>query len=162
MTKTITELQASLSPIQVDVAHAMVAAEFDHATTKGSKKRTLESIAEEHGIHRSTISRYKKNPDFTAYMAAISRQEIDGMRPIAYAQLMRLVVGTSQNSIPSIKALELFFKISGDLTTKTETTTTVIDGGKLSEKQLQDGLRRMSEEMENAVAGLDDVAKPKQ
>lgn len=147
MGKSIKELEAELTPQQILVAQAIVDAEFEVAMRSTTKRKTQGEIAEEFDVHRSTITRWKKNPTFVEYLGAISRQEIDAIRPLVMAQLARLIRGSSNNGIPSLKAIEIYLKMSGDLISRSESTSVTIDGTAKSEKEIAEGLRRMTDEL---------------
>jgi len=113
---TLSQLKARLSPQQQAAAELIVANEF---ATKGEKK-TYEEIAEEVGVAIRTLYNWRQSPDFTRYMSVISDNKLDNYRALADAQLIKLIKGTSNNGIPAIKALELYYKLSGKLVDRRE------------------------------------------
>lgn len=108
---TFEDLKLRLKPGQRKAAQLMVNNDF---APKGEKK-TLEEIAAEVGITDRQLYNWRQNPDFTRYMAAISDGELANYRSLADSQLIKLIAGTSNNGLPAIKALELFYKLEGRL-----------------------------------------------
>ena len=106
---TFEELKQRLTPGQRLAAELIVANDF---APKGEKK-TLDQIAEEVGITDRQLYNWRQNPDFTRYMAAISDNKLDNYRSLADSQLIKLIQGTSNNGVASIKALELFYRLNG-------------------------------------------------
>lgn len=115
---TFEELKLLLTPAQRKAAELIVANDF---APKGEKKN-LDDIAEEVGVDRRTLYNWRQNSDFTRYMSAISDNKLDNHRSLADSQLIKLIEGTSNNGIASIKALELFYKLSGRLEDKRTVT----------------------------------------
>lgn len=125
---TLEALKAKMTPKHLLAAELILENEF---RAKGDK-RTYEEIATEAGIAPRTLYNYRQEPEFVQYLAAISDTKLDGYRSMADAQLVKLMNGTSNNGTPSIKALELYYKIIGKLVDKREvvsapTATTVQD-----------------------------------
>lgn len=117
---TLEQLRAKLTPNQLRAAELILEKEY---APKGEKKNYSE-IAAELGIDTSTLYLWRQNPDFVKYLAAVSDTKLDSARAVADAQLMRLVNGTSNNGMASIKALELYYKLIGKLTEKREIVQT--------------------------------------
>ena len=115
---TFDELKLLLTPAQRKAAELIVANDF---APKGEKKN-LDDIAEEVGVDRRTLYNWRQNSDFTRYMSAISDNKLDNHRSLADSQLIKLIEGTSNNGIASIKALELFYKLNGRLEDKRTVT----------------------------------------
>lgn len=113
---TIEELKGRLTPQQQAAAHLLVANEF-----AGKERRSQEELAEEIGISRQQLHSWRtKNNDFITYQAALSDMALESHRSFVDGQLMKLIRGTSNNGIPSVKAVELFYKLSGKLIEKRE------------------------------------------
>lgn len=116
---TFEDLKLRLTPAQRKAAELIVANDF---APKGEKKN-LDEIAEEVGVDRRTLYNWRQNPDFTRYMSAISDGELANYRSLADSQLIKLIKGTSNNGLPAIKALELFYKLEGRLVDKSVVMT---------------------------------------
>ncbi|MYL53319.1 hypothetical protein GLW08_08200 [Pontibacillus yanchengensis] len=113
----IKELEKRLDSKQIQAANLLVANEF----AGREEKQTHQEIADECGISRMTLFRYKKNPDFVTYMDAQSELTLASYRSLADAQLMRLISGHGQNNgLPSVKGLELYYKLFSKLVDKSE------------------------------------------
>lgn len=105
---------------------------------KGEKK-TLEEIAEEVGITVRWLYTWRQDPDFRNYMASVSSSIFDAYTPMVEAQLIKNIMGTSNNGIGSNKAIEMFFRMAGRFVDRSEVTHT--DGANmplLSRAELRD------------------------
>lgn len=136
--KVMSELTGQLTPQQMQAAELIVDNEFNRALGVPPKK--LEEIGEEVGVSRQTISKWKKNIAFIEYSAYISKQHTDSLRPFADSQLAKLIQTGSNNGLPSVKALELYYRIIGVLTERREVT--YVDGNepKLTQAQISEGI----------------------
>lgn len=117
---TIDDLKERLTPQQQMAVHLLVANEFS-----GKEKRTQEELAEEIGISRQALHQWRtENVNFIQYQAALTDMKLDSYRSLVDARLMTLIErGPSNNGIPSIKAIELYYKLSGSLVERKEITT---------------------------------------
>ena len=79
-------------------------------------------IAEECGIDRSTLYRWKQRPDFIEYMNALAEDFQKSFLADAYAELRKIML-YSNNPATKLKALEMFMKNQGRLKDVQETTT---------------------------------------
>lgn len=116
---TFEDLKLRLTPAQRRAAQLIVENDF---AAKGERK-TLGEIAEELSIDQRTLYNWRQNPDFTRYMAALSDGELATFRSLADSQLVKLIKGTSNNGIPAIRALELFYRLEGRLVERSVVTT---------------------------------------
>lgn len=109
---TLQELKSRLTATQIKAAHLLVANSF----ASKEEKKTLEEIAHECGITRQQLWRWRyDNRDFIKYVEALSDMRLAAYRDLADAQLIKLIQGVSNNGIPSIKGLELYYKLTGRL-----------------------------------------------
>lgn len=132
------DLEIKLTAQQKKAAYLLLENEL------GGKPKTLDDIAEELGMSRAMLYIWRQNPDFIAYYHAISQVQLGSQRGEVDAQLMKLIRGTSNNGNPSIKALELYYKLCGQLVSKSEVTKT-----EKPEKSVDvDELKRMLDEVE--------------
>lgn len=118
MTKSLQQLTSQLTPQQLRAAELIVENEFENAIS-GTRK-TYEEIANEVSVTRKTLTLWRKEPAFIEYAAYISAQHTASLRPLADSQLAKLVRGTSNNGVPYIKGLELYYKIAGVLVDRRE------------------------------------------
>lgn len=140
--KSMQDLTSQLTPQQLQAAELIVENEFNRALGVTPKK--LEEIGEEVGVSRQSISKWKKMPAFIEYSAYISKQHTDSLRPLADSMLAKLIKGTSNNGLGSIKALELYYKISGVLVERRETTYTDGNEPKLTQAQISSGIDELA------------------
>lgn len=109
---TFEELKTRLKPAQRLAAELLVTNEF----AKKGEKKTFEQIAKEVGITDRQLYNWRQDPDFLRYYSAISDTKLDNFRALADSQLVKLIEGAfTNNGTPSIKALELYYKLSGRL-----------------------------------------------
>ncbi|GGG15826.1 phBC6A51 family helix-turn-helix protein [Paenibacillus aceti] len=111
-------LEAQLTPQQQKAAQLYVQNEWGELLGEGGKKKTMQELADELGIARSTLFEWKSQEHFAAYINYLSERNLDAMRSEAYVQLMKLIRGGA-NGVPSVKALDLFFRRYGLLTDRT-------------------------------------------
>lgn len=110
MSNTFEEIKLRLTVPQRLAAETLVSNDF----AKKGERMTLGEIATELSIDNKTLYNWRKNPDFTAYQAGLSDNRLDQFRSLADSQLIRLIDGTSSNNgLPSIKGLTLFYEIVG-------------------------------------------------
>ncbi|MHC8516205.1 phBC6A51 family helix-turn-helix protein [Sporosarcina sp. ITBMC105] len=110
---TLMQMRAELTGQQQNAAQLLVENEFKSKLDGG--KRSLDEIGAEVGVSRQSLWTWKKDPVFIAYMAYLSDRHLDAQRALVDSQLMRLIEGTSNNGNPSIKALELWYKLNSRL-----------------------------------------------
>jgi transcriptional regulator with XRE-family HTH domain len=146
---TLKELQENLTPQQQMAAHLLIANEF-----AGKEKRSQEDLAEEIGISRQSLHNWKtENIDFIRYTAALTDMKLDSYRSLVDARLMTLIEkGPSNNGIPSIKAIELYYKLSGRLVERKEVT-------QFTELQTDRPRRLSDEEVAQGLEELNDLLK---
>lgn len=111
------EMEKRLSPEQIKAANLLIENDF----APKDEKKTHEEIAEEVGVSRRTLYNWRNDVDVVRYMDAQSDMALASSRSKAASQLMRLINGDAQqNGLPSIKALELYYKLSGKLVERSE------------------------------------------
>lgn len=111
-------LEAQLTEQQRRAAQLLVANEWGELLGENGKKKTMQELADEIGIARSTLFEWKSQEHFTAYVNYLAERNLDAMRSEVYVQLMRAIRGGA-NGIPSVKALDLFMRRYGLLTDRT-------------------------------------------
>jgi len=110
------ELGALLTAQQRKAAFLIV----ENEMTPNSEKRTLEDIANEVGVERMTLYRWRTgNRNFIAYKNEIADDFLSDKRDMVYAQLLKLISGSQ----PSVKAIDLFMRRFGLLTERQVTET---------------------------------------
>lgn len=116
--QTLPELRSQLTVKEQRAADLIVENEF---LSRGEQRR-LDEIADEVGIEVRTLYNWRQKPEFIRYVAIISDRRLAGARAKADAQLMKLVEGTSNNGIPSVKGLEMYYKLIGRMSNTIDMT----------------------------------------
>lgn len=107
------ELEARLTIPQRKAALMLVENEME---TDSENRRTQEEIAEELGITRMTLYKWRtQNRAFIDYKNALADDILSSMRPMVYRQLLKTITGPQ----PSIKGIDLFMRRFALLTDKT-------------------------------------------
>ena len=78
-----------------------------HLFLDWSKRRKLEDIAKESGVSRMCYFRWRRNPDYIAYLQKLSTEKLKEFIPVAERSLMRLVAKED------VTAIKLFFEYVG-------------------------------------------------
>lgn len=138
---TMQQMESQLEPLQVKAARMLIDNEF--ADKDG--KKSLGDIADELEITPRTLYNWRQMPMFAAYQNALAEFISYSFAPTALAQLHKAIEGTSNNGMPSIKALELWFKVEGRLVGRQEIYSKI--------EQTTRTLTR--EETSEGLAGLD-------
>lgn len=146
MSYSVGHLRAELTPSQQLAAELIV--ENDFMSRAESKRRTYEEMAIEVGVSRATIFTWKKNPMFTAYMQVVSDGKLAQHRAKADAMLLKLIDGTSNNGVGSIKALELYYKLEGRLVTRSEVVTHNNDKRPLTPAEIDAGIEELARKLQ--------------
>ncbi|MEK5420160.1 phBC6A51 family helix-turn-helix protein [Paenibacillus sp. FSL L8-0708] len=147
-------LEAQLTPQQQRAAQLLVINEWGELTEEGGKKRTMQELADELGIARSTLFEWKRNEMFTAYVNHLTERQLDGMRSEVYVALMRSIRGGA-NGIPSVKALDLYMRRYGLLSDRT-----IIEDARSQveeKRKTDDEIRKDISELDALVNGDEDV-----
>lgn len=141
MTMTIEELKDRLTPQQQKAVDLLIENEF-----AGKEKRTQEDIAEEIGISRMQLYKWRvENPDFAEYYRRKADAKLNAMSVMVDARLMSLIDGSMwNNGIPSVKAIELFYRRFGLLVDRKEITNVDKPKSELSQSEIAEGLDKLS------------------
>jgi len=139
---TLSELKARLSAEQLPAAELLVSNDY-----AGKAKKSYELLADELCMSVRTLYNWRQEHDFIRYCAWISETKLDAFRATADAQLIKLIEGTSNNGLASIKALELFYKLNGRLIDRREVVQTEESRGakRISDDELQRGLDELND-----------------
>lgn len=138
-------LEAQLTPQQRKAAELLVSNEWGELLGDDGKKKTMQELADEIGIARSTLFEWKSQEGFAAYVNYLAERNLDAMRSEVYVQLMRAIRGGA-NGIPSVKALDLFMRRYGLLTDRT-----VVE----DMRDTVETRRKTDEEIRAEIEGLD-------
>ncbi|EPC8419955.1 phBC6A51 family helix-turn-helix protein [Bacillus wiedmannii] len=134
----IRDLRQEITEEQAQAAIKLVENSF-----AGRERKTLEEIAGEIGISRTTLWTWSNDVNFIRYKEALADQLLRDNIDLANGQLIALIRGDfTNNSTPSVKALELFYKLSGKLVDKKEIITNV-DKPKVSQSEVEQTLTEL-------------------
>lgn len=109
MSKRKRQLETALTPQKQKAAQMIVNNDWAPITQEDGRKMTMQEIADELGIARSTLYEWKAEEDFVAYVNYLTDVQLSAMRSEVNVAIMRAVRG-GNNGQPSIKALELYMK----------------------------------------------------
>jgi transcriptional regulator with XRE-family HTH domain len=140
---TLDELRDRLTPQQQMAANMYVANEF-----AGKEKKTQDELAEEIGITRQGLHKWRtENLDFIRYQSALTEFKLESYRTLVDAKLISLIEkGPSNNGIPSIKAIELFYKLNGRLVDRSEVVTVASEATpRLTREEVTKGLDELND-----------------
>ncbi|MDA1610690.1 phBC6A51 family helix-turn-helix protein [Bacillus cereus] len=128
---------------EITEEQAQAAVKLVENSFSGRDRKTLEEIAEELGVSRTTLWTWGNDVNFIRYKEALADQLLRDNIDLANGQLLALIRGDfTANKTPSIKALELFYKLSGKLVDKKEIITSV-DKPKVSQSEVEQTLAEL-------------------
>lgn len=133
---------------KVKAAHLLV--NNDYAVKDESK--TQEEIADELGVTRQTLYTWRQDPIFLKYCEQLSEVKLIEFRSLVDSQLIKAIRGTSSNGIPSMKALDLYYKLSGRLVERSEVVTSDDANAKtrpLDDKQIEKELAELRSKLKH-------------
>lgn len=90
---------------------------------KDINKMNINDIAEEIGVNRSTIFRWKQNKEFNDYMNSLADEFQRSFLADAFGELRKIMAHGKPHE--KLKAIELILKNQGKLKDNTEVTATV-------------------------------------
>lgn len=134
-------IEGSLPPRKQLAAHLLV--DNDFSASLDGERRTLDEIAAEVGVSRQSLHAWRKEPEFIAAMQSVSDSRLAQYRSQVDAMLLKLVAGTGNNRIGSVKAIELYYKKQNLLVNRTEVTTHN-SSQQLSQEQVDAGIDALS------------------
>jgi hypothetical protein len=102
-------------------------------------------MADEIGIARSTFFEWKAQEVFGAYVNYLTDMQLSAMRSEVNTALMKAIRGGA-NGVPSVKALDLYFRRYGLLTDRTVVEDT---------RQTVEDRRKSDEEIRAEISELD-------
>ena len=111
----MSKYKSKLTPKQRKLAMMLVLKEL---SDDPEHKKTNEEIAQELEISRRTLQYWKQDPNFLRYMDELAMEFIQGKMATVSKQLFKLIEAKQ----PSIKAIDLYFRLVGKLQDKYEFT----------------------------------------
>jgi len=132
-----------LRPGQREAAYKLVEYEF----TPKSERKTIEQIADEVGVTRKTIHKWKTHDrNFINYKNHLAAQFADSHLPLVYSKLIESI------ERGSVRGIETFLKRIGDLDQKSEVTIKSGDEDRSFDERKDELLQRLKEASEGGDA----------
>jgi len=108
-------LEAQLQPQQRRAAQLIVQNDWAELLNEDGRKKTMQELAEEIGIARSTLYEWKALEPFIEYVNYLTDKQLESMRSEVNVSIMKAIRG-GNNGLPSVKALDLYMRRWGLLT----------------------------------------------
>ncbi|KOY12613.1 phBC6A51 family helix-turn-helix protein [Paenibacillus xylanivorans] len=102
-------LEAQLTVQQRKAAQLLVANEWGELLSEDGRKKSMQEVANELGIARSTLYEWKAQERFIDYVNYLTDINLSGMRAEVNVALMKAIRG-GNNGLPSVKALDLYMR----------------------------------------------------
>jgi len=138
--RTLSDLKRNLTDQQARAAYLLVINDFEV-----TERRTLEEIAAEVDVSRNQLYMWRtQNRDFIAYKNALSDLHMEQYRSAADRKLLELI------EKGYIKALDLYYTISGRKVTRSEVTTIKAESrSMLTDAEIQRELEKLNRAIHN-------------
>lgn len=138
-------LEEQLTSQQRRAAQLIVQNDWAELLSEDGRKKTMQEIAEEVGIARSTLYEWKAQEPFIEYVNYLTDKQLESMRSEVNVAIMKAIRG-GNNGLPSVKALDLYMRRWGLLT-----NVEVID----DRRERIESRRKTDEEVRKDIAELD-------
>lgn len=102
-------LEAQLTVQQRKAAQLLVANEWGELLSEDGRKKSMQEVAEEIGIARSTLYEWKAQEHFIDYVNYLTDINLRGMQSEVNVALMKAIRG-GNNGLPSVKAIDLYMR----------------------------------------------------
>lgn len=109
MSKQRSVLEAQLTAQQRKAAQLLVANEWGELISEDGRKKSMQELAEDIGIARSTLYEWKAQERFIDYVNYLTDINLSGMRAEVNVALMKAIRG-GNNGLPSVKAIDLYMR----------------------------------------------------
>lgn len=151
-------LEAQLTPQQRKAAQLIVTNEWAELLTDDGKKKNAQEMADEIGIARSTYFEWKAQEVFGAYVNYLTDMQLSAMRSEVNTALMKAIRGGA-NGVPSVKALDLYFRRYGLLTDRTvvEDTRQTVEDRRKSDDEIRADISELDALVNGSSGGDEDV-----
>ena len=139
-------LEAQLTPQQRKAAQLIVSNDWAEMTREDGRKYTMQELADQIGIARSTLYEWKVLEPFSAYVNYLTDRQLESMRSEVNVAIMKLVRGGT-NGVPSVKALDLYMRRHGLLTDRTvvEDNRSTLVSKQKSEAEIREEIAKLDE-----------------
>ncbi|RAI96859.1 putative insertion element HTH domain-containing protein [Paenibacillus pabuli] len=140
-------LEAQLTVQQRKAAQLLVANEWGELLSEDGRKKSMQELAEEIGIARSTLYEWKAQEHFIDYVNYLTDINLRGMQSEVNVALMKAIRG-GNNGLPSVKAIDLYMRRWALLSDRT-----------IVEDRREDNAsnRKTDEEIRRDIAELNDL-----
>lgn len=129
-------LEAKLTAKQREAALLCVEREFAEDT---ESRMTFEEIADRIGYSSKELRKWRtQNKTFIEYVNLMCDDFLESKRAIVYRNLMKLIDPKGDNSMPSVKGIDLYLRRHGLLTDKTVVETKDIGSSRSTEDIAKD------------------------
>ncbi|MDR9748823.1 phBC6A51 family helix-turn-helix protein [Paenibacillus taichungensis] len=102
-------LEAQLTVQQRKAAQLLVANEWGELLSEDGRKKSMQELANEIGIARSTLYEWKAQEHFIDYVNYLTDINLRGMQSEVNVALMKAIRG-GNNGLPSVKAIDLYMR----------------------------------------------------
>lgn len=102
-------LEAQLTVQQRKAAQLLVSNEWGELLSEDGRKKSMQELAEEIGIARSTLYEWKAQEHFIDYVNFLTDINLRGMQSEVNVALMKAIRG-GNNGLPSVKAIDLYMR----------------------------------------------------
>ncbi len=143
------ELEAKLDVRKRRAALLLVEREL----TDEKDRMTMDEIGAEVGVTRKTIHEWRtQNKTFIEYVNLLADDFLESKQSVVYRRLMQLIDPKSENSAPSVKAIDLYLRRFGKLTERQVIENR--DGG--ADSRDNDDISRDLEELDELLSDKKD------
>lgn len=105
---TVKELEKHMQAEHVRACYLLVENDFKPK----AEQKTTQEIADELGVSRTTLYKWRNRDDVIKLQGLLSERQMDTYRSKVDRALLRLIDDGSDR-LPSVKAIELFYKLKG-------------------------------------------------
>jgi hypothetical protein len=109
MSKQRSVLEAQLTAQQRKAAQMLVANEWGELLSEDGRKKSMQELADDIGIARSTLYEWKAQERFIDYVNYLTDINLRGMQSEVNVALMKAIRG-GNNGLPSVKAIDLYMR----------------------------------------------------
>ena len=147
MSRQRSVLEAQLTVQQRKAAQLLVSNEWGELLSEDGRKKSMQELANEIGIARSTLYEWKAQEQFIDYVSYLTDINLRGMRSEVNVALMKAIRG-GNNGLPSVKAIDLYMRRWALLSDRT-----------IVEDRREDNAsnRKTDEEIRREIAELNDL-----
>lgn len=137
---TIKDLEKSMTPMEIKVAYTLTENEF----CPKEERRTVQAIADELEISRQAVYQHKNKPKVIRLIGMLSDRHLDAFKVKVDHALTRLIYDGTER-LPSVKAIELYYKLKGLMIDRSITGTNEADvAPRISDEELTAELANMN------------------